>query len=242
MLTVYKFGPAYGLPDLGPFVIKLETWLRMAGLPYRSELGDFRKAPKGKIPYAADGDRLIPDSNQIIDYLVEKHGDRLNEGRFAPRDRALGRAIKSLFESEYYFVFVYMRWWRDEDFAQFRPALAESMTASGVPRLVLSPLLAFAQRQTRGQLKAQGMGRHTREEVITMGRSLVDAAADLLGEKKFFLDDAPSAIDATAYGLLAPTIFGPHDHPVKARALERTNLVAFCERIRETYWANEPAG
>ncbi|MRG93480.1 glutathione S-transferase family protein [Polyangium spumosum] len=242
MLTVYKFGPAFGLPDLGPFVIKLETWLRMAGLPYRSEVGDFRKAPKGKIPYAADGDRLIPDSSQIIDYLVEKHGDKLNDGRFGPRERALGRAIKSLFESELYFVLVYLRWWSDEDFALVRPAFGEAMMAGGVPRLMVSPMLSFAQRGTRNMLKAQGMGRHTREEVFAMGRSLVDAAADLLGDKRFFLDDEPSTIDATAYGMLAPILFAPAESPVKARALERANLVAFCERIRGAYWADEPAG
>ncbi|MDC3960084.1 glutathione S-transferase family protein [Polyangium jinanense] len=241
MLTVYKFGPAFGLPDLGPFVIKLETWLRMAGLPYRSELGDFRKAPKGKIPYAADGDRLIPDSSQIIDYLIEKHGDRLNDGRFGPKERALGLAMKSMFEADFYFVFVYLRWWRDEDFACFRSVIAQGMTAGGVPRFAVSPLLAFAQRQTRSMLKAQGIGRHTREEVYAMGRSLVDAASELLGDKPFFLDDAPSTLDTTAYGLLAPLVFTPPENPVKARVLEKANLVAFCERIRETYWANEPA-
>ncbi|MDI1450854.1 glutathione S-transferase family protein [Polyangium sp. 6x1] len=240
MLTVHKFGPAFGLPDLGPFVVKLETWLRIAGIPYRTAPGDFRKAPKGKIPYASDGDRLIPDSSQIIDYLVEKHGDKLNDGRFGAQDKALGRAIKSMFESELYFVLVYLRWWSDEDFARLRPAIGQSMASAGVPRFAVSPLLAFAQRQTRSMLKAQGIGRHTREEVYATGRALVDAAADLLGDKPFFLDDAPSTLDTAAYGQLAELLFTPFENPVKARVQEKANLVSFCERIRDTYWANEP--
>ncbi|HKY92215.1 MAG TPA: hypothetical protein VJM11_14295 [Nevskiaceae bacterium] len=32
MLVLHKFIPAFGLPDMSPFVIKLETYLRMAGL------------------------------------------------------------------------------------------------------------------------------------------------------------------------------------------------------------------
>ncbi len=242
MLTIHKFGPAFGLPDLSPFVVKLETWLRLAGLPYRTESGDLRKAPKKKLPYASDGDRLIPDSSQIIDYLIEKHGDPLNDGRFGPKERALGRALKSLFESELYFVLVYLRSWNDDDFEILRPKLAEVIGSTGVPRFALPMITSIAQRQSRSQLAAQGIGRHAREEVYATGRSLVDAAAELLGEKRFFLDEAPSTIDATAYGMLAPLLFAPFDNPVKARALERTNLVAYCERLREQHWARESLG
>ncbi len=34
MLRVYQFAPAFGLPNASPFCMKLETWLRMAGLPF----------------------------------------------------------------------------------------------------------------------------------------------------------------------------------------------------------------
>jgi hypothetical protein len=32
MITLYKFGPAYGLPTASPYALKLETWLRMADI------------------------------------------------------------------------------------------------------------------------------------------------------------------------------------------------------------------
>jgi len=237
MLIVYKFGPAFGLPDASPFVLKLETWLRMAGLPYRTERGDTRKAPKGKIPYLADGDRLIGDSSHIIDYLREKHGDPLKDGRFDARKRAMGRATKSLFESELYFILLYLRWWNDDDFEIYRPVLKEFLGASGVPSLVQPAIVSFIRRSSRGQAEAQGIGRHAREEVYAMGRSLLEAASDLLGDQPYFLDDAPSTLDATAYGMLTGIMKVPFESPVKAAALDRANLVSYCERMRERFWA-----
>ena len=240
MITVYKSMPAWDLPDLSPFVIKLETWLRMAGIPYRTEPGDMRKTPKGKLPYIADGDRLIADSSAIIAHLEAKHGDRLDEARFAPAERAVERAMKSMFEADLYFVIGYLRWWNDEDFAVYRPVLARLAEASGVPRLAMAAFLAFLRRQMRQQLEAQGTARHARDEVYAMGRTLVEAAADFLGDRRFFMGDRPSTLDATAYAMLAVLVWPPFDNPVRACAAERANLVAYCDRMRDQYWSGGP--
>ena len=45
MITLYVFGPAFGLPDPSPFVTKAETLLKMAALPYRTQTGGRTKAP-----------------------------------------------------------------------------------------------------------------------------------------------------------------------------------------------------
>lgn len=237
MLTVYAFGPAFGLSDTSPFVVKLETWLRMAQIPYRSERGDIRKAPKKKLPYVADGNRLIADSSHIIAYLEEKHNDPLREHRLSAKDRAFALALRSLFEAELYFIVAYLRWWNDDDFELMRKPLSEMISQAGVPKFALTPVVALARRNARSQIDAQGIGRHSREEVYTQGRTLVEAASELLGDKRFYFGDEPTQIDATAYGMLAALVAGPFDNPVKACALGRQNLVDYCERIRAAYWA-----
>ncbi len=53
MIKLYQFDPAFGLPNASPFCMKLETYLRMAQLPFEIEpatLQAFNKAPKGKMP------------------------------------------------------------------------------------------------------------------------------------------------------------------------------------------------
>lgn len=236
MLTVYVFGPGFGLSDTSPYVVKLETWLRMAKVPYRSERGDLRKAPKKKLPYVADGSRLIADSGHIIEYLEEKHNDPLAEKKLSKHDRALSQALKSLFETDLYFIVVYLRWWNDDDFEIMKVPLASIIAAAGVPKFALPAIMALARRNARNIIEAQGTGGHAREEVYAMGRTLVESAAELLGDKKFFLGDTPSRIDASAYGMLATLMADPFDNPVKACAKGRQNLVDYCERIRAAYW------
>ena len=41
-MIVYKFGDGAGAmpPDLSPFVVKLETWLRLSNIPYEGRIGN----------------------------------------------------------------------------------------------------------------------------------------------------------------------------------------------------------
>ncbi len=74
MLTLQIFGPAFGLPDPSPFAMKGEMLLKLAGVDYRTEAGDVRKAPKGKFPVLIDGDTTVPDSTFIRFHLEDRHG------------------------------------------------------------------------------------------------------------------------------------------------------------------------
>ena len=60
----------WNTPNLSPFCTKLECYLRMAEIPYKTAAMQLGKAPKGKIPYVelSDGTRL-GDSQLIIEHL-----------------------------------------------------------------------------------------------------------------------------------------------------------------------------
>ena len=44
MITLYTFGPSWGLPDPSPFVMKAEMLLKLAGVPYQTDTRGFGKA------------------------------------------------------------------------------------------------------------------------------------------------------------------------------------------------------
>jgi len=46
MIKLYQFHPAWGLPNPSPFCMKVETYLRMAGLPY--------EGVNGAVPFLAN--------------------------------------------------------------------------------------------------------------------------------------------------------------------------------------------
>jgi len=79
MIRLYQFAPAFGLPNASPFCMKVETFLRMAGLSYECPRdADLRKAPKGKLPYIVDEGAVVSDSSFIVDHLKRKYGDPLD--------------------------------------------------------------------------------------------------------------------------------------------------------------------
>ena len=80
MITLYTFGPFFGLPDPSPFVMKAEMLLKIAGLKYETSTRGFRNAPKGKLPYIVDGETLVADSTLIRLYLEQQHGIDFDRG------------------------------------------------------------------------------------------------------------------------------------------------------------------
>ena len=92
-----------------PFVTKLETRLRFAGLAYRTEAGSLSKAPKGKIPYVSISSKtdsgsqapvLLADSTLIIERLVEDGASDDLNAKLSPTEKALDLAIRALLEDK----------------------------------------------------------------------------------------------------------------------------------------------
>ena len=110
MIKLYQFNPAWGLPNPSPFCMKVETYLRMVGLPYEVINGVLPfKAPKKKLPYIEDGTQVIADSGFILKYLKQTYGDKLDEN-LSDHEKASAHALSRLFEENLYWVVLYCRW------------------------------------------------------------------------------------------------------------------------------------
>lgn len=73
MITLCTFGPASGLPDPSPFVIKAEMLLKLPRLDYRADTHGFSKASKGKLPYIVDDGETVADSTFIRWHIEKKY-------------------------------------------------------------------------------------------------------------------------------------------------------------------------
>jgi len=233
MITLYQYEPAMGLPNASPFCMKLETWLRMAQLPYVAPpptLLDVGRAPKGKMPYIVDGGKTLADSTFIIDYLKATYGDHL-DAWLTGEQRAVALAFQRLMEENLYWAVVQTRWMEPMGWTQTRAAFFGSLPA---PLKWIIPSLA--RRGLRQQLRGHGMGRHSEEEIHAIGRRDITALADFLGDKRFFLGDQPCTLDATAYAFLANLLWVPVESALKLHAQQYPQLQAYCQRMRERYF------
>jgi glutathione S-transferase len=232
MITLHQFAPAFGLPNASPFCMKLETYLRMAGLPYELvNSGNVLKAPKGKLPWIDDGGTVVADTSFIIDHLKARYGDPL-DAALTPLQRACATAFQRLFEEDLYWALVQTRWIEDAGWVKTRAAFFGAMP---VPlRWILPPL---ARRGLRAELRGHGMGRHSAAQIHAIGCRDVTAVADFLADKPFMLGDAPSSLDATAHAFLANLLWAPVDSPIQRHARTRPTLEAYCQRMKARYFA-----
>jgi isoprene-epoxide---glutathione S-transferase len=123
MIKMYGYIPAWGLPDVSPFVSKIDCYLRMVHLPYelvKLPQGDLANTPKGKLPVIEDDGRTISDTVFILDYLKETYGDAL-DAHLSRSERAVATAFSRMFDESFYWYLVQMRYRRDESFKVYDP-------------------------------------------------------------------------------------------------------------------------
>jgi len=232
MIRLCQFAPAFGLPNASPFCMKMETYLRMAGLAYELvNSGDVMKAPKRKLPYIDDGGTVLADSTFIIEYLKSRYGDPL-DAALSPLDRALATAFQRLLEEDLYWVLVHTRWVQEDGWV-----LTKSAFFDGLPVPLRWIVPSLARRGMFSEMRGHGMGRHTAQEIYAIGCRDVTAVADFLADKPYMLGAQPSSLDATAYAFLANLLWAPVDSPVRQHARGRPNLEAYCQRMKARYYA-----
>ncbi|MDB5440035.1 MAG: failed axon connections protein [Caulobacteraceae bacterium] len=234
MITLYAFGPMWGLPDPSPFVIKTETQLKMAGLAYRTELGAREKAPKGKLPFIDDDGEVICDSVHIRDHLQWKHSIDLDAGLSAAQ-RAQAWTIERMLEDHLYWAIVNARWGDDANFAK-----GPADFFKGAPPGVMEG----ARSQVIANLHGQGFGRHDPATVGDLARRSFAALSELLGDQPFLFGDAPTGTDASAYATLTAALATQFDSPVRTAAESFPKLVAYRNRMMAQFhpaFAPQPA-
>ena len=233
MIRFYQYEPALGLPNASPFCMKLETYLRMAQLPFVApaiSLREIGKAPKGKLPYVCDGSTVLADSTLIIDYLKTTYGDPL-DAWLSAEQRAVALAFQRLLEENLYWALLHSRWVEPQGWAMTKEAFFGTLPR---PLKWIIPLLA--RRAMRQQLHGHGMGRHSAQEIHAIGQRDITALADFLWHKPYFMGDEPCSLDATAYAFLANLVWVPMDSALTQHAERYPQLEVYCRRMRSRYY------
>lgn len=231
-LVVHQLPGAWGLPSISPFCLKLDLYLRIVDVPFRTVVdGTPFRGPKGKLPWAEHDGKKIADSGFVIEYVERTFGRDANAGLSAA-ERAVAHALRRLIEENLYWAMVYDRWVVEENWQIFR-----DVVLGEVPSLVRPIIAPIARRGVRGQLKGHGIGLHSQEEIHAIGCRDIAAIADFLGDKPFIMGEKPTEVDAVAYGLLPNIMNVPLTSPIKDAGLQRANLVAWVERVRARYFA-----
>ena len=224
MITLFTFGPAFGLPDPSPFVTKAEVLLKLSGLPCKTSTRGLRGAPKGKLPYIDDDGVIVADSTLIRLHLEERHGIDFDKG-LSPAEKGVAWAFEKLCEDHLYWAVVHSRWM---DRANFDQGPRRFFDIAPAP---IRPLVIWAiRRRVRRDLHGQGLGRNERAEIEKLAMRGIGAIADQLGDKPYLMGMAPCGADATTFAWVLSILCPRFETPLRHAAGQRANLVAYRDR------------
>lgn len=230
MITLYGSFPAFGLPQASPFVMKTEVQLKMAEIPYRLERGSRDDGPKKKIPYIVEADHKIGDSTFIREHIEKSYGVDLDRGLTADM-RARSWALERMLEDHLYWAVVHERWMNDENFEAGPAHFFDNL-----PSEAREAARAGARQNVANNLYGQGLGRHTKEEVAYLGCRSISALATLLGNKAYLMGPALSAVDATAFAMIAAATAPVFVSTLRDFVESKPNLIAYRDRMMREFY------
>lgn len=230
MVVLYQLPGAWGASSISPFCIKVEAFLRMAGIPFESRFGDPRKAPRKKVPWIDDDGEIVADSHRIIGHLTAKHKVDL-DARLTDDQRTLGHALRRMLEESTYWGLVSLRWVDPQGWATYRPEFMKLL-----PPVIGSPVIWMVRRQLLAQLWSQGSGRHETSELHELLKRDFAALSQALGDTPFLFGQEPTSYDATAFAFLKSLLAFPVANPVKELVERCSNLVKYESRISSRFF------
>jgi glutathione S-transferase len=229
-VKLFQFPRMFGIPNVSPFCCKLETWLRIAGVPYEVVYTpDPRNAPRGKLPFIEDAGVRIADSSLIVDHLTRTRGVD-PDARLDASQRGIALLVQRTLEEHYAFVLAYTHLLRGEGWQHTRARF------DSVPAIVRPLVRGMVRRRVKDLLWKQGVLRHKHEDIVESALRDWRAVIAVMSDGPFFFGQQPSGIDAVVFGALATSLLTPIDTPIRDFLRAQRALARYADRMMERFF------
>ncbi|KAE9553758.1 hypothetical protein FO519_003026 [Halicephalobus sp. NKZ332] len=235
LVYLCQFPRSSAVPNLSPFCLKLETWLRIADIPYRN-VENFPityRSREGTLPFVELNGIEYPDSGLAIKDLSLILKKESLEVHLNDEQRAVARSFEVLIEGNLWPMFL-----------KFREQHVDELLALQPPSLFgpLTKFMNFFARHlittnTENKLFYSGIGKHSEQDLIRLSEEDLLAISKFLGTKHYLTGFKATKVDAAVFGVLAQIIYLPFETPQKKYISQKCpNLKDYCERIKNRYW------
>jgi len=229
-LTVIHIPRGPHAPSISPFSMKFETYLRMAEIPYENFFSYSHFSPKGKIPWMCYQGKDVGDSQLCIELLNKDKVLDLSS-HLTSDQRAVARSFRLMLEDNMFWILVMYRF----KYGVIDKHLYDwhlNVGFAGAGRLFLYVI----SRRLVAQAHANGVGRHSHEEILEMGHKNLQALSAFLGEKSFLMGEQPCEEDAAMFAFMAAMYYNLPGSPYQNWVKELKNLEDYVLRMQEKYW------
>ena len=229
VVYLYQFKRNIHVPNLSPFCMKVELFMRANKIDYEIVEGNFNRSHKGLLPFIELNGEQIADSEFIIHTLAEKYNVKEN----LPKERAGSlRALSRMFDEEV-----------------FRIQMKYKVRAEEIVRIMLTDLPDFLiplihpiiKLVIAWRLSWSGYGAHSDEELLQMYRRDLQATVDILGDNKYFGGDKLVMADCVVYGQLASIYLLPAETLVHEMIRKEFPILGkYVENVTTQFYADYP--
>lgn len=230
-LILFQFPPAWGLPNMSLFCMRLESFLRIHELPYEvKQVMNPGRGPKGKLPFIKLDGEIIADSEIIISKLLSTMTNPVDH-KYDQEALALGTILEEVVCDRLYWFMIYFRWQYQTGWQNTRQLFFKN-----IPWWLKWYIPGKVRKKILRSLYAQGVGRHNPEEVLAMLRRSCDAISTLLGDKPYCLGPYVSSVDATVFSVLMNFMAIPYRCPTQELVMAYPNFKTYCQRMWKQFY------
>ena len=231
LVILHQYPRGRSVPSYSPACLKLETFLRMSGIPYENRFG-IEMSKKGKLPFITYEGEEVADSNLVIPFLCEKFKLCLDD-HLEKSDEGIGHAVCRMIEEHFYFILIQNRWLEQSE-------VVKKCMFGNVPDLIARFVMYRIKGSIENCVYLQGVGRHDYEERMCLAFKDLDSLCAIVGEKKFLLGSAkPSIADCTVFATLCQLLFTEFSGDLYERVQKDVKyqvLRDYTERMKKRYW------
>jgi len=240
VIYLYQFSRTPFLPSISPYCLKVETWLRLAGLKYENVDHKMKfRSKKGQLPFIELNGEEIADSAIIIRELSVKFEKDLNAG-LTQEQRNIAHATISMIENHLVWILFYWRTKNPDLLIKGYKVNLQHALGCRLPNSILNFFFRFTYGRKWFQgckkVKAQGIGVHKPEEIEEFGKHDLKVLSDILADKPFYFGDEPTNLDVVSFAVLSQFTFISKDvnFPLRDYITEHCpNLIGHVSRIKE---------
>lgn len=238
VVYLYQFCRSGVSPSVSPYCLKVETWLRVAGIKYENVDHKMKfKSKKGQVPFVELNGAEIADSDIIIRELSKQFHKDLDEN-LTREDKVLSHALCIMLDHHLTWINL---WWRANnpgDFLKESKMNLQQALGSRIPNGLLTFLFKLKLRGKKSAAATQGIGVHKPEEIYDFGQRDLEKLNEYLGGKPYFFGEEPSVLDCVAFCHLVQILTCQGEQfPLKVFIEEKCpQLKSFVGRMKERYW------
>lgn len=223
VVVLHGFPRGRFTPNTSPFVIKLETYLRLAKITYVFDDAE-PIGPKGQSPWITLNGEEIADSQLVMEALAKKYDKNLTS--WLPKEEQAIALAFNLMMTEH--ITWGLRVWRYV--IDRGEQLRKCSKLDSLSEYIVYSLFPYIMKR---RTWVQGMGRHKKKEVEEMLRQDIAALSHYLGRKPFLMGDRPCEVDCTLFGYTSQILWNYNGSPyVKMVREDYPNLKAHHNRMR----------